>query len=176
MKVCHLTGPEDTGYTAFDAIYSVSFPVFEQRTKGQQQLAFASSQYHLDGYWDEDELIGFIAYWAFDRYIYVEHFAIKPGIRGCGYGGQILVDVKQRIGKRILLEIDPVTDEVSAARLHFYELHGFALNLYAHTHPAYRQDYEAHPLVILTTEGTISEDEYLQFRHDLNEIVMNIHT
>lgn len=176
MRVFRLTSSEDKEYASFEAIYSVSFPVFEQRTEEQQQRAFASSLYHLDGYSEEDELIGFMAYWEFDAYIYVEHFAIKPGIRGRGYGGQILSDVKERTGKRILLEIDPVTDEISAARLRFYELHGFVSNSHAHTHPAYRKGYEGHPLTVLTTNDTLSANEYQQFNRDLKEIVMNIHT
>lgn len=176
MNVLRLTSHNDKEYKLFEAIYSVSFPIFEQRTAEQQRQAFASPHYHLNGYLEEgEELIGFIAYWEFDAYVYVEHFAIKPGIRGRGYGGQIVNEVKERTKKRILLEIDPVVDERSAARLHFYELHGFTLNAYAHTHPAYRAGYEEHPLVVLTTNEAISNDEYLQFNRDLKEIVMNIH-
>ena len=78
----------------------------------------------------------------------------------------------KRLNKIILLEIDPIMDEVSANRLKFYKKCGFFENSYDHLHPPYRNTYQGHALIILTTERPITEDEYIQFCSDLRNIVM----
>ena len=145
-------------YKAFEEFYSVSFPVFEQRIETQQEYAFSRNNYHLIGWHSERHLIGFISYWEFKEYLYIEHFAVNTGIRGKGYGTKILNAFIESTPKIVLLEIDPITDEISKAR--------------SHKHPAYRDEYQSHSLIILTTKRVISEQEYLDFSNDLNKCVM----
>ena len=115
-------------YSDFKALYSSSFPIFEQRTEEQQAWAFEQAEYHLAGYTDKGRWIGFISYWEFDTYIYVEHFAIDAALRGQGYGSRVLRMFVEQKGKTVLLEIDLIVDEVSAARLRFYTHCGFRMN------------------------------------------------
>ena len=84
----------------------------------------------------------------------------------------ILKNLIEQESGRVLLEIDPVTDNVSAARLHFYQLHGFVENPYPHTHPAYRNGYPDHSLVVLSSGETIPDIEYKRFASDLNRVIM----
>ena len=174
MEIIRLTATDHPRYTAFRNIYDISFPIYEQRTVEQQQDAFSDSRYQLDCHIDpvNDLLLGFIAYWRFDSYTYVEHFAIHPNERGKGLGGLILKNLIEQESGRVLLEIDPVTDNVSAARLHFYQLHGFVENPYPHTHPAYRKGYPDHSLVVLSSGETIPDIEYKRFASDLNRVIM----
>ena len=174
MEIIRLTATDHPRYTAFRNIYDISFPIYEQRTVEQQQDAFSDSRYHLDCHIDpvNDLLLGFIAYWRFDSYTYVEHFAIHPNERGKGLGGLILKNLIEQESGRVLLEIYPVTDNVSAARLHFYQLHGFVENPYPHTHPAYRNGYPDHSLVVLSSGETIPDIEYKRFASDLNRVIM----
>ena len=162
-------------YNQFKTLYSSSFPIFEQRTQEQQAWAFEQAEYHLSGYTDEGKWIGFISYWEFDSYIYIEHFAIDSGLRGQGYGSKVLKAFVEQKGKVILLEIDPIVDDVSAARLRFYTHCGFHTNPYPHRHPAYREGCQPHPLVVLTAPQSISEAEYQRFYDDLCRMVMNRH-
>lgn len=172
MEIVRLTNSIHTLYTTFENLYKNSFPIFEQRTVEQQEKAFASDKYHLDCYFKEGLFIGFISYWEFDDYIYIEHFAILRELRGSGYGSTLLKEFICRNSKQALLEIDPVTDEISAARLRFYKACGFYENSYLHTHPPYRNEFEGHSLVILTTNNEINEEKYFRFSSDLKNIVM----
>lgn len=174
MEIVRLTTTDILPYNAFREIYGVSFPIFEQRTEAQQEDAFSDSRYHLDCYIsrDTDLLLGFIAYWRFDSYTYVEHFAIHPNCRGKGMGGLILKNLIEQESGRVLLEIDPVADDISAARLRFYQSYGFVENQFAHIHPAYRSEYPDHSLVVLSTDGKMTDSEYEEFASDLNTIVM----
>lgn len=146
MKSIRITDSSHALYPTFHALYSVSFPIFEQRTVSQQDYAFGCENYHLNVYYENETLIGFISYWEFNDYIYVEHFTINDQIRGKGHGSRILHTFIQSSSKTILLEIAPVTNEVAKARLRFYERCGFVQNPYAHKHPSCRTEYQPHDL------------------------------
>lgn len=172
MNQIIVTGKESPSYPDFEKLYRLSFPIFEQRTEEQQMQAFLSPSYHLTVYAEEETFVGFIAYWEFTHYLYIEHFAIHPDLRGKGYGSIVLKTLQDGYDKRLLLEIDPVTDDISAKRLHFYELNGFTANPYPHVHPPYREGFHGHDLIVLTTKGGITLDEYKQFATDLQDAVM----
>ena len=153
-------------------LYMISFPVFEQRTDEQQDDAFSCLNYHLNAYAEDGCFIGFISYWEFSDYIYIEHFAINQSLRGKGHGYRILQRFISEASKMVLLEIDPITDEVSEARLRFYKRCGFHKNPYPHIHPPYRSGCKGHSLLVLTTEREITESEYRLFNKELTDVVM----
>lgn len=172
MEIKRIETVRDSLYPLFKALYADSFPVFEQRTEVQQIAAFEKQHYHLELYYEEDLFLGFIAWWSYGTYIYIEHYAIHVSLRGQGYGSRILQSFIASHPAIILLEIDPIVDEKSAARLRFYQKCGFYENDYPHTHPPYREGYHAHPLLVLTTQRSITPAEYQQFVADLNDNVM----
>lgn len=159
-------------YKSFHDLYGVSFPIFEQRSVAQQADAFQSERYKLLAFTEGDTFLGFISYWEFDTYRYVEHFAVSAELRGKGHGSTMLREFQRSTDKVILLEIDPITDSVSEARLRFYKRCGFHENPYPHRHPAYRSEYQPHPLIVLTSKRAMSKEEYQRFYMDLNNIVM----
>lgn len=107
-------------YDSWRKLYTVSFPIFEQRTQEQQEKAFSCADYHLVGYSEGDMFVGFISYWEFGSYRYIEHFAVHQGLRGRGYGSEILNAFLRSTSKIVLLGNDPIVDSVSRARLRFY--------------------------------------------------------
>ena len=98
-------------------LYQNSFPLCEQRTLDHQITAFKADRFHLDVYLDGETLVGFIGYWDFDDYLYIEHYAINSDLRGGGWGSRILEALQKTAGKTIILEIDEVVDEISTRRL-----------------------------------------------------------
>lgn len=167
-----IAGTNDPLFNDFKALYADSFPVFEQRTEKHQASAFLHSNYHVEAYVEQEQFIGFIAYWAFQDYLYIEHYAIHKQLRGQGYGSRILQSFIASHPEKVLLEIDPIQDEISAARLRFYQHCGFVVNTHRHVHPPYREGYHGHDLLVLTTQRTITAEEYKQFATDLSLTVM----
>ena len=172
MQQCYIDSLNHPLYKSFHNLYVVSFPIFEQRTALQQAEAFRDRRYKLMAFMEDDTFLGFISYWEFDTYLYVEHFAVNAELRGKGYGGRMLRAFQQATEKIVLLEIDPIVDSVSEARLRFYKRCGFFENTYPHRHPAYRSDYQPHPLIVLTDKRAITEKEYHKFYIDLSKTVM----
>lgn len=172
FSVSTITSNTDPNYASFRSLYQGSFPIFEQRTESEQLAAFSDSHYRLIVYREKETLAAFIDVWDFDSYIYIEHFAVNPLLRGQGLGTQLLKEFIENSQKIVLLEIDPLVDEVSRARLRFYERCGFYVNPFEHQHPPYRKEFDPHRLIVLTTQRTISKEEYLRFNDDLKSIVM----
>jgi len=163
---------QDKWYDKFYAVYSVSFPIFEQRNKEQQKYAFTFDNYHLDCLIDRDRFLAFIAYWDFKEYIYIEHFAVNPDYRGENIGSQTLQSLIDSKQKMILLEIDPLTTDIAHKRFRFYERLGFVANPYTHHHPPYNKEFPAHELIVLSHGKAIDETLYNTFYKDLSGIVM----
>lgn len=176
IKPITITSASHHLYPIFYSVYSASFPIFEQRTYEQQQNAFADNRYRLDAYVSaEGEFIGFMSYWTFQKYVYVEHFAVSPQQRGMGKGSIILRQfmANAKATRRIvILEIDPPVDTASISRQHFYERQGMTLNIFDHHHPPYRDGFKAHALRIMSSGGNVGTKEYEIFSRDLQDIVM----
>lgn len=77
-----------------------------------------------------------------------------------------------REGKTLVLEIDPLKDDISKRRKGFYERCGFTKNFYTHIHPPYHKGNEGHELVIMTCPEQISRETFDLFRSYLNNRVM----
>lgn len=172
MNRIRLTDMMRPQYADFADLYARSFPVFEQRTEQQQKAAFASWRYHLDLYYKEEVFVGFIAYWEFDRYSYVEHFAVHETHRSLGYGTQLLRLFMSKQANQVVLEIDPVVDEKSDARWRFYQRCAMSKNAYPHIHPPYREAYPGHSLIVLSSGGPLDQEVYDLFCVDLINEVM----
>lgn len=153
-------------------IYNYSFPACERRTIEHQKQAFNSPFYSLVYFKDKGEVVGFVGYWEFDEYLYIEHIAINKSCRGGGYGSKILREIQAATDKIIILEIDEVVDEVSERRLRFYERAGFTRNHYKHKGHIYREEEIVPMLEILTYPEAINVEIYNGFDSDLRNIVM----
>ncbi len=174
MEAIRLTDINDPLFSPVWEIYQQSFPLSEQRTLEHQQTALRSPDFYFVVYREAETLIGFIGYWEIDDYLYIEHYAINPALRGGGYGSRILQSLIQHTQRTLILEIDDITDDVSMRRLHFYQRLGFVMNPYLHPLPHYRDESEhqdAH-LRILTYPHAIDASTYERFCRDLHAIVM----
>ncbi len=156
----------------FKALYETSFPIFEQRTATQQEDAFQDERYRLLAFEEGHEFVGFISCWQFAAYCYVEHFAISAHLRGKGYGSRLLQAFVEQTPTMVILEIDPVIDKMTEARLRFYKACHFAENAYEHHHPPYRDGFQPHPLTVLSSGRTLTDREFRTFQTDLRRIVM----
>jgi len=159
-------------YKSFLEIYTISFPVHEQRNSRQQEEAFGDDRYHLVIKTEGELLVSFIAYWDFPDYVYIEHLAVNPDLRGQNKGSELLNDFAAITDKTIILEIDPPVDEMSWKRLSFYERLGYIPNTYTHYHPAYNKANKPHKLLVLSYKEELTEKVYGQFYKDLCNIVM----
>ena len=120
----------------------------------------------------DDQYVGFITYWTFDDFVYVEHFAIDSNTRGQGYGRETLKNFVEITDKPIILEVERPEDEMSIKRISFYESCGFKYwKDVDYTQPPYEKGYPHLPLKLMTLRE-LNLDEV----STLKNIVYEIHT
>lgn len=171
MKFKRLTTSSGEAYEKAMELYRISFPVHEQRLPASQAGVMGTEAYHFDLIYDGETWVGLLLSWETAEFFYVEHFCIRPEMRGRQYGQRALELLNGR-GKRVILEIDPPVDEVSVRRKAFYERAGYRENGFSHVHPPYREGFEGHKLVVMSHSGPLSAAEYGAFRDYLDLVVM----
>jgi len=172
MKVKVVTSIDCKEFSDFWDLYESSFPTIEKRILKSQEKLFENKSFHLDTYYKEDSFIGFISYWEFEGYIYLEHFAINDLLRSKGYGKKVLSNLIQNTDKIILLEIDPIVDEVSQNRLYFYESLGFIMNDFDYRVQSYQNKAKLYELIIMSYGRRISQMELDTFRYDFQNVIL----
>ncbi len=166
-------------HSQFDHIYEImenSFPIDEHRPYTEQKQLIAKPEYEIYTLNNDDTsgIIGFIATWEFENILFVEHLAVDPEYRNGGFGAKILKEIQKIKKKRICLEVEPPKDELTRRRINFYERNGFFLNEYPYTQPALSAGQEEVPLLIMTTEGKVSETEFEAIKELLYEKVYHV--
>lgn len=139
------------------ALYESSFPPDERRSESDFRKKIESEpRLHLDStFTDGGDFLGFIAYWDFGTFIYAEHLAVNPQLRGHGTGGKILDHLMQASGKPLILEVEPPTGPMERRRIAFYERHG--LRLWPdvdYLQPPYDPGKQPLPLLLMTAGFT----------------------
>lgn len=152
-------------------LYEESFPVAERRKRDDHLRACGDDRFFPLSAWEDGELIGLMFFWQWDSYRYLEYLAVNPKLRGQGYGSQLLRHLHDS-KHTIILEIDPLNNDLSVRRLQFYERAGYTLTPYRFVHLPYRLDAKAQELLILSYPDMISKEQYSDFLRFMNEVVI----
>ena len=152
-------------------LYEESFPIAERRKIADHIRACSDSQFYPISAWEGSELIGLLFYWEWDSYRYLEYLAVNPELRGSGFGSQLLRYLRDS-DHTIILEIDPLINELSVRRLQFYERAGFTLTPYRFVHLPYRLESQSQELLILSYPKMITKEQHNDFLKFLGERVI----
>ncbi len=144
-------------------LYVSAFPEQERREMEYQLATMARSDYRFEAVMDGDKFIGILGWWQFEKFRYVEHFAISSEIRSGGYGARVLAAFIEESTRPVLLEVEHPIDDLTNRRIGFYQRLGFVLNEHYYAHPPYRGD-EFVELMIMTYKNPISTEELETFK------------
>ncbi len=167
---------EEKDYSAFLKLYNESFPENERRLykntghlddfinrKGSKFHVFAVDD--GGGY-----LLGFLSYWTFDGYVYVEHFAVQPEHRGKNIGGKLLAYLFETISPDVLLEVEKPETPEAERRIRFYERCGFRLREdINYMQPPYSAGQSGMELLLMT-HGDVNLHDISDLREMLTEV------
>lgn len=152
-------------------LYEGSFPLAEKRKKEDHLRAYADKRFFPLSAWEGKELIGLIFFWEWDSHRYLEYLAVNPRLRGQSFGSQMLRYLRDS-EHTIILEIDPLINELSVRRLQFYERAGYTLTPYRFMHLPYRLEAEPQELLILSYPNRITQEQHNDFVQFVNEEVI----
>lgn len=152
-------------------LYEKSFPVAERRKADDHLRANTDDRFFPLSAWDGKQLIGLMFFWEWGSYRYLEHLAVNPELIGRGYGSQLLRHLRDS-EHTIILEIDPLNNELSVRRLQFYERAGYTLTPFRFVHLPYRKDGQEQELLILSYPEMINNRQHNDFLRFVNEVVI----
>jgi ribosomal protein S18 acetylase RimI-like enzyme len=119
--------------------YISSFPEVERRDFNLFcDLLKSQPLFHLYVILKEEAYVGFITFWHFEQFVYVEHFAIDSASRGGGIGSVVMREALKQANALVVLEVEPPVDDLSIRRIRFYEALGFTLYETDYKQPPYR--------------------------------------
>lgn len=125
-------------------LYVCAFPPAERRTIACHLDAMMQEpDFHCLAFYDDSGFAALLFYWVLADCVYVEHLAVAESRRGQGLGKSALAFAQQH-GLPVFLEIEPVVDAPTAARLRFYESIGYHRLPFEHVQLPYQ--HNQHPL------------------------------
>lgn len=150
-----LSFPSSAELTAIEKIYTEAFPPEERRS--WSSLA-GDGNPELRSIVRDGELAGMISYWNFGTFVYVEHFAIDPSLRGGGTGSEVLAELRRSLGRPVVLEVERPADSnpMAARRIEFYRRNGFHVLSYDYIQPPYAPGLPSVPLLLMSTDPSIA--------------------
>lgn len=167
--------PDDPLWSRIKSTYESSFPVCERRdfdlltgllTRQPRFVAYALLR---DG-----EYAGFVTWWKFDDFSYVEHLAIDASARNGGIGGEAMRAFLAQSATPVVLEVEPPTDEMSRRRIGFYERLGFVLDSHSYLQPPYRKDDAWLPLQLMSYGNANLAQRYEKVRDTIYRYVYGV--
>lgn len=153
----------------FDCVYEIleeSFPADERRDYDGQKKLFEDKRYSVYTA-GEKEICGFISLWEFDTFMFIEHFAVSKEFRNNGVGASLLNDLCKKTQKQLILEVELPENDTAKRRIAFYGRHGFLQNNFSYEQPAYSQQKQSVPLLIMSYGDKITQDRFNEIKRCL---------
>jgi ribosomal protein S18 acetylase RimI-like enzyme len=121
-----------------------------RRSKKGLESAMSNNRFSANYILNKGKVVGYIDFWEFDKFIFIEHFAIFAELRDCGIGTSFLKYFISNTSKNIIFEIEQPKDEISKRRANFYNKLGFTFNEIDYIQPSYHGGKHGVPLKIMS--------------------------
>ena len=166
MKYLRLTNADAPFFEEACHLYESEFPHAERRSLScHMKTITAEPDFFCYALHKAETFVGIIYYWLFTDCVYVEHLAIAAPWRGLGLGKAAL-EIAQQHGRPVILEIEPVVDTITAARLRFYERAGYHRLSYEHYQLPYHRGESPLRLELLSYPHPADSLLILSFERD----------
>ncbi|MDR1544585.1 MAG: GNAT family N-acetyltransferase [Prevotellaceae bacterium] len=131
-------------------LYEQTFPPDERRNFDDLlKIAKTKSAFCTEILKKENEFLGFIFYWNFADFVYIEHFAVEERFRNQGFGKEIMQNLCKKTVLPIILEVEKPDNKISSRRIGFYENLGFKVAEIPYLQPAYSPDKNPVPMFLM---------------------------
>ena len=156
-------------------LYIAAFPKEERREFDQLKQLLNNEECHFYRISTQSKtLAGFCILWEFSGFVFIEHFAVKPEMRGLGIGEKTLAKIKENFQKSIILETELPADELKIRRIRFYERNGFHKLSRTYFQPSYGENKPEVELKLMSTNVDIRTEELEYIIKTIRKKVYNI--
>jgi len=128
----------DTNYADVYKLSVETFPVSERRSWASlERVINNENRFNIFALMHENQFVGFISYWKFERFYYIEHFAILPHFRNRKFGSEAMTGLLSQVNMPVVLEVEMPRTINAGRRIHFYERLGFYVLSNRYMQPSY---------------------------------------
>lgn len=155
----------------FDQVFALMeecFPSDEYRFYDEQKDLLKNDCYQIYGWMNGDDIQAFIALWQFDKFAFIEHFAVNPIYRNNGLGSKMLNQIVEMVKKPVCLEVELPDTSLAKRRIGFYQRNDFFLNEYPYIQPPMSEGKKPIPLLIMTTQQKLNKEEFEEVKKILH--------
>lgn len=166
---------EVKNYPDFLTLYNQAFPADQRRSyEDEQHLARfineKGGKFHALAAEDGGLFLGFLSYWTFQGYVYIEHFAVQPEHRGKNIGRKLLSHLFETVSPNVLLEVEKPETPEAERRIKFYERCGFKLREdINYVQPPYSAEQSGVEMMLMT-HGDVKLRDTRDLREMLTEV------
>ena len=150
-----------------------SFSLAEYRSFANTQALLSRGDYELLVHADADGIIGLIAHWKLDDFLFVEHFAVSEPRRGNSIGGTLMKAYINEAMRPVILEVEADDSPIAKRRITFYQRLGFTLSSFGYEQPCL-QGGESHIPLLLMHSAAVSGELLQQAQEQIFRIVYQI--
>lgn len=144
-------------------LYEDAFPLQERRLLHEQKYILQNDKYHFDVYFHKNQFTGFLLWWNFDTFWYIDHFATILAQRNKGIGKQILQNFINRNATPIILEVELPSSHIEQRRIQFYERLGFQLNHHYYEIPPSEKNQSPLQLLLMSYPHPLTDEDVAVF-------------
>lgn len=141
----------DAVFSELLSLYEAAFPYEERRSPDGIKRSLQRPELTFNVIESDGVVAGFSIVWNLGDFYYLEHFAVKPSMRGRGIGEQVLKIYSETLGSNIILEVEPDTDALTHRRIEFYRRCGYSVVSKDYIQPKYDGVGDAMPLWIMAS-------------------------
>lgn len=138
-------------------IFQESFTQEFLRTYDDQAKLLSKKEYALEYIIDSDKVLGFVSWWKFDQFAFVEHIGITKACRGNGLGSKV-IEKMIREHDLLVLEVEPPNTDIDKKRIEFYKRCGMVENEFPYLQPPLQPNMPWMPLILFTNRPLTIEE------------------
>lgn len=173
IEIKRIDSSTDTVLEKLIGLYEKAFPPVERRSiESLKEYVDHKETMFFCAVYESGELAGFVTYWLFTGFVYLEHIAVFPEMRNKDIGKQILDFLEANYPGVRLLEVEPNTSELNERRINFYKRNGYEVLDKDYLQPPYPgYGGEGIPLWIMGNQNADPKDKFAEFIRTIKEEV-----
>jgi len=163
-----ITSVSDPLFTNLFNLYVQAFPPTERKSwEGLEYELSYEKRFHVYAFKLDDKFVGFLNAWIFDRFYYIEHFAVSPNFRDQHIGSEALKILMSQTKLPIILEVEMPNNPTAIRRIQFYERLGFSVLSHKYAQPPYEGNGFLLPMQLMSNNLHFAGTHYEFIKENL---------
>jgi ribosomal protein S18 acetylase RimI-like enzyme len=155
-------------------LYQSAFPAVERRALADlENVLNDDKRFKMAVLMKDSEFVGFFIYWQFESFIYAEHFAVNPTLRGQNIGSEVVKTFFLNVNCPVVFEVELPENETAIRRITFYERLECKLIPRKYAQPHYDGSRKLLPMLLMTNNYAYVDSHFDQVKEIVYKEVYN---